>query len=114
MILKIHSDVSYLSEPKARSRSGWHFYLATKPVRKYTPNGAILNTTNILQAVVTSAADAEYVSLYINTKTGISMRYTLIEMGHPQPSIPIQTDNTTAVGIANDSIKQKYSKALDM
>ena len=42
------------------------------------------------------------------------MRHTLIEMGHPKPPTPIQTDNTTAVGIAIDSIKQKYSKALDM
>ena len=114
MILKIHSDASYLSEPKARSRCGGHFYLGSKPVRKYTPNGAILNSTNVIQTVVTSAAEAEYVSLYINAKTGIPMRNTLIEMGHPQPPTPIQTDNTTAVGIANDSIKQKYSKALDM
>jgi len=42
------------------------------------------------------------------------MRHTLIEMGHPQPPTPLQTDNTTAVGIANDTIKQQYSKALDM
>ena len=114
MILKIHSDASYLSEPKARSRCGGHFYLGSKPVRKYTPNGAILNSTNVIQTVVTSAAEAEYVSLYMNAKTGIPMRHTLIEMGHPQPPTPIQTDNTTAVGIATDSIKQKYSKALDM
>ena len=114
MILKIHSDASYLSEPKARSRSGGHFYLGSKPATKYTPNGAIFNTTNIIQTVVTSAAEAEYVSLYVNAKTGIPMRHTLIEMGHPQPPAPIQTDHTTAVGIANDSIEQKYSKALDM
>ena len=114
MILKIHSDASYLSEPKARSRSGGHFYLGSKPLHEYTPNGAILDTTNILQTVVTSTAEAEYVSLYVNAKTGIPMRHTLIEMGHPQPPTPIQTDNTTAVGIATDTIKQKYTKALDM
>ena len=42
------------------------------------------------------------------------MRYALIEMGHPQPPTLIQTDNTTAVSKDNDSIAQKYSKALDM
>jgi hypothetical protein len=35
-------------------------------------------------------------------------------MGHPQPPTPIETDNNTAAGIANDSIKQKRSKAMDM
>ena len=114
MILKILSDASYLSEPQARSRSGGHFYLGSKPSRKYTPNGAILNTTNIIQTVVTSAAEAEYVSLYINAKMGLPMRHTLIEMGHSQPPTPMQTDYTTVVGLITDTIKQKYSKALNM
>jgi hypothetical protein len=35
-------------------------------------------------------------------------------MGHPQPSTPIQVDNTTAVGFANDTMKQKRPKAIDM
>ena len=48
MILKIQSDSSYLSEPKARSRCGGHFYLGSLPARNYTPNGAILNSTNII------------------------------------------------------------------
>jgi hypothetical protein len=29
MILAVHSDVSYLSEPKARSRAGGYFFLST-------------------------------------------------------------------------------------
>ena len=36
MILKVHSDALYLSEPKARSRCGGHFYLETKPIHKHT------------------------------------------------------------------------------
>ena len=35
-------------------------------------------------------------------------------MKHPQPTTPIQVENETAVGIANRSIKQKMSKAMDM
>jgi hypothetical protein len=35
-------------------------------------------------------------------------------VGHPQPPTPIETDNNAAAGIANDSIKQKRSKAMDM
>jgi len=36
------------------------------------------------------------------------------ELGHPQPPTPIRTDNSTAVGLANDTVKQKCSKAIDM
>jgi phage terminase large subunit GpA-like protein len=36
-------------------------------------------------------------------------------MGHPpQPATPITTDNSTAAGIATDTVKQKQSKATDM
>jgi hypothetical protein len=39
---------------------------------------------------------------------------TLEEMGHQQPATPIQADNACAVGLANDTVKQKRSKAIDM
>ena len=36
-------------------------------------------------------------------------------MGHPQNEpTTIQTDNSTAMGIANNTIKQRRSKAMDM
>ena len=35
-------------------------------------------------------------------------------MNWPQPPTPIQVDNSAAVGIANQSIKQKIYKAMDM
>jgi len=38
----------------------------------------------------------------------------LEELGHKQPPTPIVTDNLTAKGIANDDIRQKRSKAIDM
>ena len=43
MILHIHSDASYLSEPKARSRVGGYFYLGNhdEPPDNLKPNGAI-------------------------------------------------------------------------
>jgi hypothetical protein len=36
----------------------------------------------------------------------------LEELGHLQPTTPLKTDNTTANGIANDTVKQKRSKAM--
>jgi hypothetical protein len=41
-------------------------------------------------------------------------RVTLTEVGHIQPPTPLRTDNSTAFGILNETIKQKRSKAMDM
>ena len=35
-------------------------------------------------------------------------------MGHYQPPTPVQVDNSTALGIATGTIKQRKSKAMDM
>ena len=35
-------------------------------------------------------------------------------MGHPQPPTAMKTDNQTATGILNGTIKQRRSKAIDM
>ena len=61
-----------------------------------------------------SAAAAEYGALFLNGQAAVLIRTTLIEMHHTQPPTPIQVDNSIAVGIANKSIKQKRSKAVDM
>jgi hypothetical protein len=42
------------------------------------------------------------------------MRKTLDSMGYPQPATTIITDNSTANGIANDTIKQQRSRTIDM
>ena len=64
--------------------------------------------------MVSSAAEAELAALFHNGKESCPIRTTLEELGHPQPPTAIQTDNSTACGIANDSVKQKKSKAMDM
>jgi hypothetical protein len=35
-------------------------------------------------------------------------------MGHPQPKTPVHCDNATAVGIANNTIKQQHSQEMEM
>lgn len=120
MILWIHSDASYLCEPKARSRVGGHFFLSSLPVGKLphfqTPkhNGAIHNVCSILTNVMSSATEAEIGGLFHNGKDAASLRLTLIDMGHPQPPTPIQTDNAAADGIVNGTVRQRKSKAMDM
>ena len=61
-----------------------------------------------------SAAEAEIGAGYMTSQDSIPIRTTLEEMDHPQPPTPIQVDNTTAVGFANKTIKQKRSKVIDI
>jgi hypothetical protein len=59
------------------------------------------------------AAEAKVEALYINYIEAIPACHTLKFMGHPQPPTPMQTDNTTALGVVNNSIIKKM-KAMDM
>jgi hypothetical protein len=116
MVLNIHSDASYLSAPKARSRAGGYFFLGSVP-RDGDPiklNGAIHITCTILKLVAASAAEAELGALFLNAQEAKVLRLILTELGHPQPKIPIHIDNTTAVGICNNTIKRQRSRAMEM
>jgi hypothetical protein len=113
MVLAIHSVSSYLSEPKARSRAGGHMFMSAND-NIPTNNGAVLNISQIIRAVMSSAAEAKLGALFINAKTAILMRHTLEEMGHPQPRTPIQTDNKTANDLLTNKIMPKALKAMDM
>ena len=76
-------------------------------------NEAVHTIAQILKHVMTSAADAEIGVLYVNTRHVIPTRRTLEEMGHPQPSTSVQTDNTTALGFATKHIQPKLTKSTD-
>ena len=60
----------------------------------------------ILRKVMASAAEAEYGALLLNGQAVVPIRAILIEVHHPQPTIPIHVDNYTAVGLANKRIKK--------
>jgi hypothetical protein len=68
-------------------------------------NGAINVPCKILKEVLSSASEAKLAGLYHNGKEAVPERITLEELGHPQSATPIVTDNSTASGIANDSVK---------
>jgi hypothetical protein len=113
MILAVHSDASYLSKPKARSRAGGHFFLSHNT--EIPPNnGAILNIAHIIKHVMSSATEAELAALYIMAREAVYIRIILEEMGHKQPPTPIQTDNAMADAVINGKIQPKRTKAMDM
>jgi hypothetical protein len=83
MILNIHSDAAYLSEPNAQSHACKHFFMGWKPqnMEPIHLNGAFHVSLTIMKFVMASAAEAEQGKLYHNCQTGIIFRLTLAEMG---------------------------------
>jgi hypothetical protein len=74
---------------------------------KKLTNGAILIISKVLKHVMSSAAEAEIEAIFINDKEGAVLRTALEELGHPQPSTPLEIDNTTATGYSNGTIYKK-------
>ena len=116
MILNIYSDASYLTAPKARSRAGGHYFLGSIPQDRKLIflNGPIYSLCAILKCVASSAAEAELGALFLNAREAKIIRLILIELGHPQPPTPIHIDNTTVVGIVNNTIKRRRSRSMEM
>jgi hypothetical protein len=124
MVLWIDSDAGYLSETKSRSTCARYHFLSDRPTDPSTPpqpndaeplhNAPVYVMCNIMNEVVSAASEAELAGLFHNGKEACLIRICLSELGHPQPPTPLKTDNTTAEGLANDKVKQKCSKAIDM
>jgi hypothetical protein len=124
MYLHVHSDASYLSEASTRSRAGGIFFLSQRPMYPSKPpaptvipspqNGAIHIISSIMRNVMASTMEAKLRAIFHNARDGIPLRTTLIEMGHDQEAMPIQTENACAAGVANQNVKQRISKPIDM
>ena len=112
MILAAHSDASYLSESKVRSRAGGNFFMSDDSAVPPN-NGSVLTISQIIKAVMSSAAEAELGALFINCREAISARHALETMGHEQPPTPIKNDNTTALGVVTNNIASKQIKSMD-
>ncbi len=55
-----------------------------------TNNSTVLNILQIINAVMSYTSEAEFSTLFMNTKTAVSMRRTFEELGHPQTQTTIQ------------------------
>ena len=68
----------------------------------------------ILKLVASSAVEAELGALFVNTKEAKILSLTLQKLCHPQPQTPIHVENTTVLGIVNNTIKRQRSRAMEM
>jgi hypothetical protein len=117
MVLLVDSDASHLSETQSRSRAGGYLRLGNnehshKPLLR--SNGAIECISSIIPTVAASAAESEYAALFINGTNAEGIRNTLSDLGYPQDATELICDNKCAVGIGNNTVKQRRSKAIDM
>ena len=112
MILHVHSDASYLSEKKARCRAGGHFFLSD--CASTFPNGPVHIMSSILGNIMASAAESEIGAAFTNAQSALLLCQAPLDLGHPQPPTLICTDNITANGFLNETIKAKRTTAIDM
>jgi hypothetical protein len=84
MVLYVHSDASYLSATRVRSRAAGHFFLSDKPVDPVTPraqlphlNGPVHTMCKIIDVVVGSATEAEIGAGYLNGQDAVPIISTL-------------------------------------
>ena len=81
MVLVGHSGISYLSESKARRRTGGHFFLSNNT--EYSANnGSFLTVAKITKDIMSSTAEAKLGALFINCCEAIPVRQSLKSMGH--------------------------------
>ena len=113
MVISALSGVAYLNVPKSQSRAGAFIFLSEDdPVPRL--NGPVLTLAKIIKFVMLSAAEAKLAALFMTAKDMVPLCQTLIEMGWPQPKTPVQVDNSTAVGVTNQTIVPKRTKSMDM
>ncbi len=113
MVLLVHTDVSYLSEPGVKSRAAGHFYLSNCNDKDFN-NCAILTLSTIIKHVMSSASKAKLAALYYDCKLGALLQTTLEKLGHFQPTpTPVTTNNITAQGLTMETMTPKASKSMD-
>jgi hypothetical protein len=77
-------------------------------------NGAFYVNATILKFVVVSAAEAELGALFHNCQDGIIFRKKIGRNGSSAAKTPVYCNNATAVGIANNTVKQQRSRSMEM
>ena len=112
MILRIHSDASYLNRPKSGSTAGGFHYLGT--LDPDFINGPVFCHCTRIPVVCAAVSEAEYAAIFANAQVGCDERVILSSLGYPQPPTPILCDNECAIGLATETVRPKKSKSIDM
>ena len=76
-------------------------------------NSSVLTLDQVIKFVMSFASEVELGALFITSQEMVAIRNTLEEMKWPQPKSPIQTDNTAAAGVVNNTISPIKIKTMN-
>jgi hypothetical protein len=121
MILRVHSDASYLSRPRAGSVAGSVHYMGMgsstnffAPDPEAPVNQLVSAHSTCIHVVVSFVAEAEIAGVFAAARIALDERQILADLGHPQPPTVIYCDNECAIGLANRTMTPHFSKSLNM
>ena len=113
MILYIHSEASYLSEPRARSRASGHYFLGDKlpymtmpPTNRPRLNGPMHSISQIMLNVMGSAAEAEIGAAYINGQEAFTDTHLT-----PQNGAPTARHTSPSRQLRRQELRQRHHEA---
>ena len=112
MVLCSYSDAGFHNESKGRSRSGAQIFLSENNTMPLW-NGSVLTLSKVIKLVMSSDSKAKLGALFITDQEMVATRQRLEEMKWPQPKSPIQTDNSAASGVVNNTIVPRKRNAMD-
>ena len=112
MALCAHYDAGLQNEIKGRSRPGAHIFLSENDAMPRW-NGSVLTLAKIIKFVMSSASEAELGAMFITAQEMVATRQTLQAMKWPQTKPPIQTDNSAAAGVVNNTIVPRKLKKME-
>ena len=61
-----------------------------------------------------SSAEDETASVFYNSQRAVPTTFVITQLGYPQPSTPLKTDNETTNNFIHDNITQNLSKFWDL
>ena len=97
IMLKIHSNGSFLSVSKSRSRAGGYYYFGDN-IPTGQPDklqGSMHQECSVIKPIMGLAAKYETSTLCLNCQNGIILRTIAKEIRHLQPLTLVQVDNST-------------------
>ena len=100
VMLRVHSDASYLNRPKSGSTAGGFHYLGTSDPTFY--NGPVFCHCTRVPVCCAAVSEAEYAGAFCNGQVVVDERTILSSLGHPQHTTTIFCDNECAVGLAEN------------
>ena len=113
MVLAGHADAGFKNETRERSRAGTHIVLSeNESIPRW--NGTVLTIAQIMKYVVSSAAEVEMTDIFLSIKEMVSLWNKLRETRWKQPPTPLQLDNSTDVGMTNQTLIPRKSNNWDL